>query len=389
MEDNGNLNNQYNTFINKNKQNYYELSDFKEKARRLTNEKINILILETPPYVFKDKIGNIIGIEYDILKEFIKKYELNPNITYLSSDEINQSSQYYIDKVINKEYDILIGNFSINNYRNNIVNFSNPLYTSRPGIFYKKTSQLSNNYYYNIFIIILQFICIVIFFSFVLATIIYYNNSYKLTFRESLWRIAASLFGEPSFEVNANKFNKTFNKSSSLLLILRVFIVFLSTLLGVYLVSIVTSERLVDLSNINKFYDMNSLYNKNILVVKDSFEENFIKDELQKKYNIKITTVEGDYSFKTLVNFYNSNEKKLNIDGFMINSEIFKFQYKGNDYIEENIQFRKTLSGFIFNIDDTFLKDEFNKLFLELYDKSYIIDLCSKYFVNAREKCLQ
>ena len=49
------------------------------------------------------------------------------------------------------------------------------------------------------------------------------NNSYKLTFREALWRITASLFGEPSFEVNTDRFNKAFNKSSSFLVLVIIF----------------------------------------------------------------------------------------------------------------------------------------------------------------------
>lgn len=362
-------------------------SEIENDYKNSKNSKnIKILIDPTKPYVYKNEINNLVGYEYDILKEFIKENKLKPEITYLDEKNKTESNEYYLNEVAIGNYDIFIGGWSFFEKRKEALDFSFPLHNDSNAVFFKSTNNVSTNYYWNITIFILQFLIIIIIFGFLLSIIHYVTSSYKTTFKESLWRTWAALLGEPGLGVNPTKFNDEVQKASLSNLTVRALIIFMSALFGVYLSAYVTSERVIESGKGLPFEYLKDLKNKSIILIKDSGSHDTLKGYAD-EYNINIIPVEGSYTGKTLIDFYNKNNTKMDIHGIFMAIEIFEQDNK-NEFKKGSIPFPKGIGGALFNKNRQDLKLKFNETYFKLRSKDYIQRLCNHYFIR-RNICPQ
>ena len=356
----------------------------------IKNKKVKIGLLEAQPYIMKDSLNNTKGFEYDILKEFIKQHNIDAELIYMKGSEQTKSYNEYIEDLADGKYDILIGNISQTYERTKIINYSQPLAVDVLSLFYKNTeTTTSNQYIYKMFITILEIIGLILLVGFFISFIHYYSSNFKTTFKESLWRVWSALLGEPGLGVNPTKFNNNVAKASTLNLGVRALLILLSALFGIYLTSIVTSERLADISKNKPYQKLEQIIGKNILVIGDRFDEDLLR-RYQKTYNFKIITIEeGDGNdYETLKNYYLQNKSKLKLDGFFMTSEVFYFFNKDNTIAKGDIILEKGLISAAFNKNRVSLMHKFNKTIGMLREKKYVHELCKNYFKNP-DVCVQ
>ena len=356
----------------------------------IKNKKVKIGLLEAHPYIMKDSLNNTKGFEYDILLEFIKQHNIDAELIYMKGSEQKKSYNEYIEDLADGKYDILIGNISQTYERTKIINYSQPLAVDVLSLFYKNTeTTTTSKYVYKMFITILEIIGLILLVGFFIAFIHYYSSNFKTTFKESLWRVWSALLGEPGLGVNPSKLNNNVAKASTLNLGVRALLVLLSALFGIYMTSLVTSERLADISKNKPYQKLEQIIGTNILVIGDRFDEDLLR-RYQKTYNFKITTIEeGDGNdYETLKNYYLQNKSKLKLDGFFMTSEVFFFFNKDNTIAKGDIILEKGLISAAFSKKNVSLMHKFNKTIGMLREKKYIHELCEKYFKN-KDVCIQ
>ena len=359
----------------------------KDDSIIIKNKKVKIGLLEGQPYIMKDSLNNIEGFEYEIVREFIKHHNIDDETIYLKGDK---SWNEYIQDLADGEYDMLIGVISQSYERTKIVNFSQPLALDILSFFYKNDgSSISTSYAYRMFITILEIIVLILLIGFFIAFIHFYTSNFKTTFKESLWRVWSALLGEPGLGVNPTKFNDNVANASTANLGIRALLILLSALFGIYITSLVTSERLADISKNKPFEKIENLIGKNILVIGDRNDEDLLR-RYQKLYDFKITSIkEGEGNdYETLKNYYLENKDKLKLDGFFETSEEFYYFNKDDTIVKGNIVLEKGLISAAFNKKNTNLLIKFNKTIGMLREKKYIHELCGKYFKN-QDVCIQ
>jgi len=239
------------------------------------------------------------------------------------------------------------------------------------------------------FITILEIIVLILLIGFFIAFIHIYTSNFKTTFKESLWRVWSALLGEPGLGVNPTKFNDNVAKASTLNLGVRALLILLSALFGIYITSLVTSERLADISKNRPFEKIENLIGKNILVIGERNDEYLLR-RYQKLYDFKITVIkEGEGNdYETLKTYYLENKDKLKLDGFFETSEEFYYFNKDDTIVKGDIVLEKGLISAAFNKKNTNLLIKFNKTIGMLREKKYIHELCEKYFKNE-DVCIQ
>ena len=359
----------------------------KDDSIIIKNKKVKIGLLEGQPYIMKDSLNNIEGFEYEIVREFIKHHNIDDETIYIKS---GKSWNEYIQDLADGEYDMLIGVISQSYERTKIVNFSQPLALDILSFFYKNDgSSISTSYAYRMFITILEIIVLILLIGFFIAFIHFYTSNFKTTFKESLWRVWSALLGEPGLGVNPTKFNDNVANASTANLGIRALLILLSALFGIYITSLVTSERLADISKNKPFEKIENLIGKNILVIGDRNDEDLLR-RYQKLYDFKITVIkEGEGNdYETLKNYYLENKDKLKLDGFFETSEEFYYFNKDDTIVKGNIVLEKGLISAAFNKKNTNLLIKFNKTIGMLREKKYIHELCGKYFKN-QDVCIQ
>ena len=359
----------------------------KDDSIIIKNKKVKIGLLEGQPYIMKDSLNNIEGFEYEIVREFIKHHNIDDETIYLKGDK---SWNEYIQDLADGEYDMLIGVISQSYERTKIVNFSQPLALDILSFFYKNDgSSISTSYAYRMFITILEIIVLILLIGFFIAFIHFYTSNFKTTFKESLWRVWSALLGEPGLGVNPTKFNDNVANASTANLGIRALLILLSALFGIYITSLVTSERLADISKNKPFEKIENLIGKNILVIGDRNDEDLLR-RYQKLYDFKITSIkEGEGNdYETLKTYYLENKDKLKLDGFFETSEEFYYFNKDDTIVKGNIVLEKGLISAAFNKKNTNLLIKFNKTIGMLREKKYIHELCGKYFKN-QDVCIQ
>jgi len=352
----------------------------------IKNKQIVIGMVESPPYIYKDKLGNFTGFEYDILKEFVKEHKLNVDYKYIPIEGRTESYNDFIDLLINGKYDMLIGNISRSYERSKKILYSQPTSIELLSFFYKKKHELSNAYYYNILITILKVLAVILFVGFLISFIHFKTSNFKITYKESLWRVWSALLGEPGLGVNPTKFNNNVSNASTSNLTIRGFTIFLSALFGIYLTSLVTSERLADLTKNKPFSKISDLSNKHILVNADSYDDDLIR-RYKDTYNLKISTSssEVDNYYTTLTNKYLQDET---IDAFFMTSEEFYYYDKTNIYRKGSLILERGVTSFVFNKKFILLSQKFNVTLSRLRKEKHLKELCSIYFKNP-DVCIQ
>ena len=92
---------------------------------------------DTAPFGFKDKNGNLTGIDIDIAKTIAKNILGDENKTQLAS--VTASNR--ISKLNSGEVDILVATMSVTDNRLQIINFSTPYYIAGQAILTKSNSK--------------------------------------------------------------------------------------------------------------------------------------------------------------------------------------------------------------------------------------------------------
>lgn len=356
---------------------------------------INVCLVHSPPFVYKDSLGNYKGIEYDVFNSFAKKEKLNVNYIYLSSANVSYND--LIDDVANGKYDVFIGNVGFNAARAQKVIYGQPIsmdYNSF--IYYDKDNKYSIGRYHilNILFFILKLLSAILLVSFIIAIFHYMSSPFKTTFKQSLWRVAAALFGEPGLGVEPNKFNSNINKMSSNSLILRALIIFLSSLIGIYLTASISayevSRRLEE-----KYTDKADLNGKTILCLKGNIAETELIP-YSKKYNFKILAVRGDEK-----EYANAHDEIIGLfykykdqaDGIYQPTESFLF-YHDNDEEDTNfkiseIYFEQVVTGLVFNKKHLDMSLKYNHHLFHLRDINVMSKLCKTYFKYPEDVCIE
>ena len=165
--------------------------------------------------------------------------------------------------------------------------------------------------------------------------------------------------------------------------------IFLSALFGIYLTSLVTSERLADISKNKPFQKEEQIIEKNIVVIGDRYDEELLS-RYQKIYNFKITRIDktNENYYDTLKNYYLENKEKLKLDGFFMTSEVFYYFNKDDTIEKGELILEKGLISAAFNKKRTTLLYKFNKTIGYLREKKHMHYLCETYFKNE-DVCIQ
>lgn len=357
----------------------------------ISKKKIKICLIESPPFIFKDPLGNKTGFEYDIIDFFVKENNLDVEYYYIDTANKTKSYNEYIEDLADGKYDILAGNFTQTSERDLLVNFSNPLFLDIVSIFYKSGSNTDfTNYYYKILIVIFQFIGIILILGIFLAFVHYKTSNFKTTFKESLWRVWSALLGEPGLGVNPTKFNDNVGKASTINLGLRALLVLLSALFGIYLGAIITSERVTEVIKTANFSSSKDLLNKKIMVLDGSSDMELLKEYVN-SHKVKLISIQktekSDY--ETLTEYYFKNKDTQKIDGLVQSGERFQSSDIDNIFTKGSLMFKKNIGAVAFNKNKKVLLDLFNKTILKLRDNNSIRELCEKYFKDPTNICLQ
>jgi ABC-type amino acid transport substrate-binding protein len=352
----------------------------------IKNKQIVIGMIESPPYIYKDKLGNYTGYEYELIKEFVKENKLNVNYQYISIKGRTQTYNDFIDLVTKGKYDILCGNISRSHERSKRIIYSQPTSLEHVSFYFKKNREISYAYYYNITITILKVLSVILFAGLLISFIHFKTSNFKITYKESLWRVWSALLGEPGLGVNPTKFNDNVSKASTSNLTIRGFIIFLSALFGIYLTSLVTSERLADAIKNKPFSKINDLLNKHIVVYADGYDEELLR-MYEDTYKLKISTGESD-----IVDRYTLLTRKFlqdkTIDAFFMSSEEFYYYDKSNMYEKGSLVLERGVTSVVFNKKFILLSQKFNVTLSRLRKEKYLKDLCGIYFKNA-DVCIQ
>lgn len=356
----------------------------------ISNRKVKIGLLEAQPYIMKDSLNNIKGFEYEILQEFIKRYNIDAEFIYLKASEQKKTYNEHIKDLADGKYDMLIGNISQTYERTKIIDYSQPISVDIMSIFHKNVTRTTSiKYVYKMIKTILQVLAVILIVGLFISFIHYSTSNFKITYKESLWRAWSALLGEPGLGVNPTKFNNNVKTASTSNLAIRASMVFLSALFGIYLTSLVTSERLADISKNKPFQKEEQLIGKNILVIGNRYDEDLLK-RYQKIYDFKITTIDeiSENYYDTLKNYYLENKEKLKLDGFFMTAEVF-FYFNKDDAIEKgDLILEKGLISAAFNKKNRLLLHKFNKTIGYLREKKHMHYLCETYFKHD-DACIQ
>jgi ABC-type amino acid transport substrate-binding protein len=351
---------------------------------------INILMLESPPFSYKNELGQYAGFEYEIVKYFVDKNKLKANFIFISDKESTQSYTEYVQDVANGKYDLAIGNITQTLSRSEIVNFSSPLYFDMIKIFYLDKNLALQAYYYSMIKVIIKFIAVILIVGFIIAFIHYYSSNFRTTFKASLWRVWAALLGEPGLGVHPTKFNENVNRASLINLGFRAILILLSALFGIYLGAIVTSERVAAAVKDAPFSTLDDLRDKTILTFEGTSHVDRI-NAYSKMFNVKAKTIpkaEGLGDWDAMTQYFLKNKDKEKLDGIMFTAESFRSQDKDNVFFAGKIIFTKKFIAVPFNTERSVLLKKFNQILLELREKKIVKELCNKYF-KEKDICLQ
>lgn len=357
------------------------------------NNSINVCLVESPPFVYKDELGNFRGIEYDVFNSFAKEEKLNVNYTFLTGSNIAYND--IIDEVANGKYDIFIGNIGQNATRAKKVIYGQPISMDfNSFIYYDGDSgyKIGNLNILDTLIFILKLLIIILLVSFIISIFHYITSPFKTTFKESLWRVSSALFGEPGLGVEPEKFNANIGKMTSNSLILRTFVVFLSSIIGIYLTASISAHE-VSKGLKKKYSKKSDLHGKTILCLKGNIAETELIP-YSKKYNFKILAVRDDNteyenSHDEIIGLFYKHKDKA--DGFYRPRETFLFHNdeKTNRFIVSDIFFEQVVTGLVFNNKFLDLSAKYNQHLYHLRDINVMTKLCKTYFKKPDRMCIE
>jgi len=352
---------------------------------------INVCLVDAPPFVYKDELGNYKGIEYDVFNSFAKEAKLKVNYTFLNSSGVSYND--VIDEVANGKYDVFMGNIGQTKERAQKVLYGQPMNMDYNSFIYYDDNKgyIGNINILDALMFIFKLIAIILMVSFIISIFHYATSPFKTSFKESLWRVASALFGEPGFGVEPNKFNGKIDKMSANSLIIRTFIVFLSSIIGIYVTASISAYEVS--KNLTKKYTKKSdLNGKTILCLKGNIAETELVP-YSKEYNFKILALrdeetEYDNDYDELKGLFVKNKDK--VDGIYQPTESFLF-YENDDssFKMSDIYFEQVVTGLVFNKKLVDLSREYNHHLFHLRDINTMTKLCKRYFKRPDKMCIE
>jgi ABC-type amino acid transport substrate-binding protein len=357
------------------------------------NEKkpINVCLVDAPPFVYKDELGNNKGIEYEVFNSFAKEAKLKVNYTFLNSSGVSYND--VIDEVANGKYDVFMGNIGQTKERAQKVLYGQPMNMDYNSFIYYDANKgnIGNINILDALMFILKLIAIILMVSFIISIFHYATSPFKTSFKESLWRVASALFGEPGFGVEPNKFNGKIDKMSANSLILRTFIVFLSSIIGIYVTASISAYEVS--KNLTKKYTKKSdLNGKTILCLKGNIAETELVP-YSKEYNFKLLALrdedtEYDNDYDELKGLFLKNKDK--VDGIYQPTESFLYyENKDSAFKMSDIYFEQVVTGLVFNKKLVDLSMKYNQHLFHLRDINIMTKLCKRYFKRPEKMCIE
>ena len=356
----------------------------------LSTTPLKIGLIEAPPYIYKNTLGEITGYEYDIIKRVVSENNLTVEYDYIEEKGRKYTYNELIDLLASGYYDVLIGNISQTYTRSKIIIYGTPV-AMDIGAFYYIPDK--NKYTYlnivnsnEIMVTILKLFISVIIVSFILSVVHYSIVPSELSYKESLWRVSATLFGEPGYVLNP-KLNANISSSSSGGLVIRVIIIFIASLIGVFLTSYVTGSIVSSSLKSRPFNDMNDLYGKTI-VVRGGQSEEVLLTHYKDLTGMKIVVVDekGDTTFNILDRAITSDKS---IDAFFMSSSKKVHNDEYDIYEKGNVILEKGLTSFAFNRNHVKLSQMVNISISKMREQKFMKELCDKYFSIIQDVCIQ
>jgi len=358
------------------------------------NEKkpINVCLVDAPPFVYKDELGDYKGIEYDVFNSFAKEAKLKVNYTFLTGSNLSYSE--LVDEVANGKYDVFMGNIGQSKERAQKVIYGQPISMDFNSFIYydDKSGYVGNVNILDALIFIFKLIAIIFIVSFIISIFHYVTSPFKTSFKESLWRVASALFGEPGFGVEPNKFNGKIDRMSANALILRTFIVFLSSLIGIYVTASISAYE-VSKNLTRKYTKKSDLDGKTILCLKGNIAETELVP-YSKKYNFKLLAVRDDETeyenqHDEIIGLFLKHKDKA--DGFYQPTESFLFYEDENNsnFKVSDIYFEQVVTGLVFNKKLVDLSLKYNQHLYHLRDVNTMTKLCKRYFKKPDRLCIE
>ena len=348
---------------------------------------LKIGLIETPPYIYKNSMGDIDGFEYDIIKHIVDTNELNVEYIYLPIAERDMSYNELIDLLEDGTYDILLGNISQTYERSKRVIFSSPTGLDIGSFFYRKgeTSGFNGVKINELGINLLKIIIFLIIISLLFSFAHYYNTPTRISFKESWWRATATIFGEPGFVLNP-KMNEKLNTVSVFGLIIRLFIILVSVLTGIIITSYVTSTSVSSAIVDKPFTRIEDVYGKKIVVRSGQSEVDLLKsyENLTGMDLVYIDDTGGTFELLT-----RKMENDPTIDAFFMSLAEEEYRSKNGIYVRGAVVLEKGFTSLAINKKHLKLAQMINISISNMRNNRFIRELCERYFTNPTHVCVQ
>lgn len=332
-------------------------------------------------------MGDIDGFEYNMIKKIVELNDLNVEYIYIPIEDRGMTYNDMINLLEGGTYDILIGNIRQTYERSKRIIFTSPTGLDIGSFFYRKGTSggFTGLQLYGLGMNILKVVVFLIIISILFSVTHYYNTPNTISFRESWWRVSATIFGEPGFILHP-KFNEKLNIVTMVGLIIRLIIILVSVLTGIFLTSYITSTT-VTTSIIDKpFTNISDLYGKTIVVLDGQSEVDILKSyEDMTGMKIKYLNENGN-AFEILTT---AMESDPTIDAFFMGLAGEEYKSKNATYLKGDIVLEKGFTSFAVNRKHLKLSQMINISIFNMRNERYIRETCEKYFPNSIDVCVQ
>ncbi len=345
---------------------------------------------DNKPYLFKNKGGMYDGVDFDIWRHIQDKLDVPCKFIYLDKPNYDKEIQNLADG----KYDVLIGNISINNSRNKLVNFTHLEYLDQNRLIYKHVN--TNNYYKYLQAFIKRAVVPIIA-IFIFASILGYaltiNN--KKNFMSNAWNTLTALLG------NTDRVSQKTNIGNLVEIFIAIVVLVISFFLGLFLQGAVTTDIIRIESTNDPFYSISTLNNKHILSLKGTSQSSYLKN-LTNKVNVNVVDYDytgferrqnddefdGNVVSSGIADYYLKNTEKFS--GFFVAEESFKaIQDMYPDLRQSNLNLGYDEIAIAINKNNDNLLEKINLVLSEMKDNEVLPSLCEKYFKDGGvTKCI-
>ena len=317
------------------------------------------------PLLNIDDKNNIDGLLYDVWKQIEKNKKLTPELSLVKDADYDEE----IMKLKNNEYDALIGDFTVNAERSNLVNFTRSIFLDKKVILYqpKQSSYVSFSLINRLFAKWVLPFLILIAIGFILGYVFYRIDPRKKNLTALTWATLIALLGEPGTLVDRDSVYSIPSLTVGLLILI---ILLVSFYYNIYL----ETATIADTLNYIKFFDpISVLKGKKILTYNNSQTIELLKQN--QAIPIIPENIEG---IDGLAKIYTDNTDKY--DGY-IQSETLADTYLDNYPTLKKSKYKLGYDeiSFVVSKDNQDLLNIINNALIELHDKGFVEKKCSLY----------